>query len=125
MVHGRHSEYDQTIRLTKVSPTLAAARRRAVQPSGPCFLATADVGKMSGPPVVEEGDGGQRGLGVGEQGTRGAICIVERGWGRRIRRITVDFSFVTFFSLVFHLSYNFWRSASGRLRLDGSGATHP
>jgi len=28
-------------------------------------------------------------------------------------------------SFVFHFSYISWRSASGRLHLDGSGATHP
>ena len=34
-------------------------------------------------------------------------------------------SLVIFFGLsfVFHFSYIFWRSASGRLHLDGSGAT--
>ena len=34
-----------------------AARRRAAQPSGLSFLATTDVGRTSGPPVAEEGDG--------------------------------------------------------------------
>ena len=70
-------------------------------------LATTVVERTSGLPVA----------GVGEHGTRGATRIVER------RRA---FLFVTlYFSLVFLLSYNFWWSASGRLRLDGSWATHP
>jgi len=36
-------------------------------------------------------------------------------------------SFVVFSALssVFHIPYIFWRSASGRLHLDGPGATHP
>jgi len=50
----------------------------------------------------------------------------EERLGRRTRRKTGDISFRhSLFSLglsfAFLLSYSFWRSASGRLRLDGSG----
>ena len=70
---------------------------------------------------------GQRGVGVGRQGTRGAARTVEGGGRETWRRATVPFGH-SYFLLSFFCLYfvtHFWRLASGQLQLGGSGATHP
>ena len=61
---------------------------------------------------------------MGIQGARGTARIFEGGrgkaWGEGLASLGR-----LLFSLVFHLSFIFPTSPSGRLHLDGSGATHP
>ena len=118
--------------VTRLHQNRGVARRRAVQPSGPSFLATMYICRKDVRPTGGRGrrQCGQRGLRVGEQGTRGATRIVERGRGEAggggTRGITVHFSFIfpwSFICLSFVIQL--LAVSERRLRLGGSGATHP
>jgi len=99
---------------TRSHQNRGAARRRTVQSSGPRFSrdyrCREDVRPTGGRGRRRSG---QRGFRVGEQETRGATRIVERGRGEAGGGGLVHFSFVTlYFSLVFHLSF-FCHTTSG------------
>jgi len=110
---------------TKIAELLADER---CSQALPFFLATTDVGKTSGSPVAEEGDGAASEASEWENEEQFALLREgeERGWGRRTWRITGAFFVTLYFSLVFCLPFviQLLAVSERELRLGVSGVTH-
>jgi len=74
---------------TKIAELLADERRSQAVLD---FLATTDVGRTSGPPLIGDGDGeaNEASEYVGRQGARGTTGIFEGGRGKWPRRKILD-----------------------------------